>query len=167
MNEAVTDTGPPLHLNQINKMPVLEIFEVISVSKQVKEELQELGAWNQIKNIQEINLQEESVSDDKIIEAGKRVPGYKLQKADLSVLALLHAFKNTLALTDDLDLRRAIESLDREVVGSVGVLIRGYKEGKLSKVELQKSVEQLFNDSSLYLSRAFRLRVLKLIDGLL
>ncbi|ODS34754.1 MAG: hypothetical protein SCARUB_00014 [Candidatus Scalindua rubra] len=37
-------------------------------------------------------------------------------------------------------------------------------EQKLNKEELGKCVELLFNDSSLYLSSAFRMRVLRLIE---
>ncbi|ODS32111.1 MAG: hypothetical protein SCARUB_02761 [Candidatus Scalindua rubra] len=44
--------------------------------------------------------------------------------------------------------------------------MRGYKEGKLNKDDLRRCVDLLFNNSSLYLSSAFRIRVLKLIEEL-
>lgn len=69
-------------------------------------------------------------------------------------------------LADDLKLRKAIESLGRGVIGSVGILIRGYREKMLTNEELRKSVYMLFNDSNLYLSSAFRKKVLKLVEEL-
>ncbi len=166
MNKAITDTGPPLHLNQIGYLRLFNIFEKIVVSRQVKEELQKFGTWPFFTKTITLHLQEEIVTDDEITEEQDKRKDLMLHRADLSVLVLMWRMMDALALTDDLALRRAIESLGRVVVGSVGILIRGYRDQSLSKDELRQCVDLLFNDNSLYLSRAFRVRVLKLIEEL-
>jgi predicted nucleic acid-binding protein len=166
VNKAITDTGPPLHLNQIGYIRLLGIFETIVLTGQVREELQEFSTWYSFKQEEAIRSQEETVNDDEITNEKNRWKDHRLQMADLSVLFLVHRIVNALTLTDDLELRRAIESLGRVVVGSVGVLIRGYKMQRLNRDELHNCVDLIFNDSSLYLSRAFRVRVLKLIEEL-
>lgn len=163
MNKAITDTGPPLHLNEIKSIRILKIFETMVVSTQVKEELQEFGIWPFLKE-ELIHLQEKMVTDKEITAEQERWKDLMLHRADLSILVLLHSMIDTLALTDDLALRRVIESLGRIVVGSIGVLVRGYRDQRLSKDELHQGIDLLFNDSSLYLSRAFRVRVHKLIE---
>lgn len=166
MNKSITDTGPPLHLNQIDYVRLLEMFETIVISGQVKEELQDLNIWYSLKKEETLHIQEETVNDIEISDEKNRWRDHKLHMADLSVLVLVRRMMDTLILTDDLELRKAIGSLNRVVIGSVGILIRGYRERKLNMDELHKCVNLLFNDSSLYLSRAFRVRVLKLIEEL-
>ena len=164
MNLAITDTGPPLHLNQIGYLRLFNIFEKIVVSKQVKDELLKFGVWSFFTKEMATHLQEEIVTDDEINKEQDKRKDHMLHKTDLSVLVLMCRMMDALALTDDLSLRRAIESLGRVVVGSIGILIRGYRDQRLSKDELHRCMDLLFNDSSLYLSRAFRVRVLKLIE---
>jgi predicted nucleic acid-binding protein len=166
VNKAITDSGPPLHLNEIGYIQFLKIFDTLLVSTQVKEELQDLCIWHYLTKEKAVHLQEETIIDDEITKEQDRWKNFTLHRADLSVLVLVQRKAGTLALTDDLALRRAIESLGRVFVGSLGIVIRGYREKRLSKDELHKCVDLLFNDSSLYLSRIFRDRVQKLIEEL-
>jgi hypothetical protein len=48
----------------------------------------------------------------------------------------------------------------------VGILIRAYAVGALSREELKRSSEALLEESSLHLSRAFRTYVRKLVADL-
>lgn len=166
MDKAIIDTGPPLHLHQIGCLQLLRIFKAVMVSGQVKKELEGFGTWYYLYNEKGISIEQETIAEDEIIEELNRWKGKELHKTDISVLVLARRIADPLILTDDLKLRKAIESLGREVIGSVGVLIRSYKEKMLTNEELRKSVCLLFNDSSLYLSSAFRGRVLKLVEEL-
>ena len=166
MSRAITDTGPPLHLNQIGYLQLFNIFEKIVISTQVKKELQKFGIWSFFKKEIALLLQEEAVTDSELSMEQDGHKKFILHTADLSVLILTRRIKDTLTLTDDLALRRAIEAFGRVVVGSVGIVIRGYKERRLSMAELRKCLDLLFDDSSLYLSRPFFDRVLKLIEKL-
>lgn len=165
-DKAITDTGPPLHLHQIGCLHLLRIFKTVIISEQVKKELQGFGTWYSLCNEKGISIEQETVTEDEIIEELNRWKGKELHKTDISVLILARRIADPLILTDDLKLRKAIESLGREVIGSVGILIKSYKEKMLTKEELRKSVYMLFNDSSLYLSSAFRGSVLKLVEEL-
>ncbi len=92
MNKAVADTGPLLHLKEINKLSLLSLFT--------------------------------------------------------------------------LKLRRAVVMARRQVTGSVGIIVRGYRQKYLSYGEMVTAMDRLFNDSSLYLSRSFKNRVLELVREL-
>jgi len=64
-----------------------------------------------------------------------------------------------------MELRKAVESASRIVVGTVGVLVlfRAYNQEPISENELRNLVDSLFNDSSLYLSSAFKKKVLNMV----
>mgnify|MGYP001582422308 CR=1 FL=1 len=55
---------------------------------------------------------------------------FKLHRADASVIVLAERLKPSAVLTDDLNLRKALESLGITAVGSVGILIRCFKLGR-------------------------------------
>ena len=69
-------------------------------------------------------------------------------------------------LSDDLDLRRALESQGFTVVGSIGVLFRALRTGRLRKRGLLARLDDLLDDSSLYTSKAFRITVRRIVDEL-
>lgn len=91
-----------------------------------------------------------------------------IHPADAQVFALaqLHQFAMPV-LTDDLDLRRRLESQGAVVVGSVGVLVRAYSRHLISRAELENAVDMLFTQSTLHVSRAFVAYVRGLLSELL
>jgi hypothetical protein len=52
------------------------------------------------------------------------------------------------------------------VAGTIGILIRAHSSRALARVELEASMEALFNDSSLHLSRPFRSYLKSLLASL-
>ena len=90
-----------------------------------------------------------------------------LQDADLAVFALaeLRSF-NCTVLTDDLALRRVLENNGATVAGSVGILIRAYAGGLLSRPEMHTAIEALLERSTPHLRRAFRVYVRHLVAAL-
>jgi predicted nucleic acid-binding protein len=72
----------------------------------------------------------------------------------------------SLVLTDDLALRRLLESHGATVAGTFGILVRAYSSGRLRRDELEEAVEALFHRSSLHLSRAFRIYIQELLKKL-
>jgi hypothetical protein len=50
-------------------------------------------------------------------------------------------------------------------VGSIGILIRCFKLGRFGKTELEAMLDKLFTGSTLYLSKAFKVRVRAMIDS--
>ncbi len=97
----------------------------------------------------------------------RRLSGFSLHTADLSVAVLADRLKPDAVLSDDLQLRKAMETQGYKVVGSVGVIVRAFSDGVINKVETRAAVEELLEGSSLHTSRAFRLRVYDLLDSLL
>lgn len=68
-----------------------------------------------------------------------------------------------MGLTDDLSLRKALEGWGHRVVGTIGVLVRIFRTGRVSMLELQNTFGRVLDDSSLYLSKSFRGRIRDLL----
>jgi len=165
--ETVSDTGPVLHLEEIGRLPALTSVSPLQFPDLVWAELQNRG-------VNSSSLQQAGIAFSVILVAeadGREVvnssqPG-SIQLADAQVFVLVRSssFK-ALALTDDFALRSLLESHGATVVGSVGLLVRAYTNGQSPRAELDQSIEDLLNESTLHLSRAFRAYLRRLIQDL-
>jgi predicted nucleic acid-binding protein len=161
--ETILDTGPILHLHEIGRLSTLITVSPLLFPGRVWDELRNRGL--DAAAFQGLGLPFK-VSPT-ILDLGPNPEALHLQPADIEVflLAQERSFE-PLVLTDDLALRRLLESRGATVAGSIGILIRAYSVGLLSREELTASSEALLGESSLHLSRAFRAFVRKLIADL-
>lgn len=161
---AVSDTGPVLHLGEVGELGQLEVFESVAVSQQVRSELRKHGALRHAAEILGDRLRVERVTQEQVETQRRQLSSLQLHAADLSTCALAARVRPDVVLTDDLALRKGLEGQGQVAVGSVGVLVRAYRTGRLSRTQLDASLDRLFNGSSLYTSQAFRARVRELLD---
>jgi len=167
MNEsAVADTGPILHLTKIGQESHFTIFSKIFISEQIKSELEEYNIFNKIKAVMGNSIIIERVSRQEIDEQNRILSGFKIHQSDLSVAVLAQRILPEVVLIDELELRRSLEAQGYTVVGSLGILFRAFKYGRLTKSELRVSIDQLFNDDTIYLSKGLRSHVYKMLDEL-
>lgn len=165
MPDAVSDSGPLIHLDEIQQLSLLAlVFTKIHIPEQVLREISNVTVHAFIQQHTEIILIEQ-VPEQSLFSVKDTFPGFRLHLADFAVISILCKNENATAITDDLELRKAIESSGRAAVGTVGILFRAYKQGGLAKDQLRNFIGLLFNDSSLYLSSAFRNRVLAMIES--
>jgi predicted nucleic acid-binding protein len=165
MPDAVTDTGPFIHLDEIQQLEVLTaVFNTILVPEQVIREISNLTVLSFIEQHPEVvHIEQVQVKD--LFTVKDSYHGFRLHPADLAIVVLLCKYDHAVAITDDLELRKAIESSGRTVVGTIGVLFRCFQLGVFDKEQLQNSISNIFNDSSLYLSSAFKKRVLEILNA--
>lgn len=166
MPDTISDTGPVLHLNEIGHLAALTTTAPIVLPDLVLAELEARGL--SLAQLQEAGV-DTNVSPVPSFEWREilRNVAPQIQPADAQVFALVRASQfEALALTDDLSLRKLLESHGAQVAGTVGILVRAYTAGKISRTELDAAVESLFKDSSLHLSRAFRAYLKKLLSDL-
>ena len=167
MREAITDTGPVLHLNEIGRLECLRIFEHLVMPDLVAEELRAYGLDPSRLGVTGLKativVVERAEWSPVLSEADQ--PTIHPADAQVFVLARSNQFQKPV-LTDDLALRRRLESQGATVVGSVGVLVRAYTTGHLKRDELESAVEALFTTSTLHMSRAFRAYIRHLLADL-
>lgn len=160
MPEAISDTGPVLHLHEIGRLHILATVAPLVFPARVWEELEQRGIDEGA--FQQVDLAVTVLPTRLSLPSGAEA--LQLQPADAEVFVLAQERRfEPLVLTDDLALRRLLESRGATVAGSVGILVRAYAAGTLSLEELGRSTEALLEESSLHLSRAFRAFVRKLV----
>jgi predicted nucleic acid-binding protein len=82
-----------------------------------------------------------------------RLPGRaKLHAGELDCLALCAQHPGTAFLTDDLDARDAAKKMGIEVHGSVGVVVRAYRGGRLKRPQAERVLRDLGSISSLFVT---------------
>lgn len=155
-----------LHLAEIGELKCFDLFDEVTISEEVRSELAEHGSWETSSDSPFACLQIRKVTIQEINEQAKKLSAFTVHRADLSVAALAARLKPDVVLTDDLRLRRGLESQGYQVVGSVGVLIRAFRVNRLSKSELLIRLDNLLDGSSLYTSKAFRSLVRASLDSL-
>ena len=164
MTDVIADTGPILHLNEINKLFVLDIFEQLKLPELVIDELKAYSL-----NTNQINLKANivicSVEHEQSLNITQELGQPTIHLADAAVFILAQNTNFSLpVLTDDLALRRQLEARGTSVIGSVGIIIRAYRQQLINQTELKETIDLLFNESSLHLSQAFRVYVYKLLN---
>ena len=163
---SIADSGPPIHLQQIRRLDLLATVSPLTIPKQVQAELGAKSVWKALRRLPRLDVHLHRVSVSAINRERHRSTVGKLSDADVAVLVLARRSPNDLVLTDDLHLRRRVEAIPRRVVGSVGILVRAYRLKKIGSFQLRRGINELLDDSSLYLSSAFRQKVWALIQQL-
>lgn len=164
--EALSDTGPILHLHEIERPDALEVFDRIELPERVAFELERLGLdlHSILKAGRGLELIVRPVRDELL---GDLAEADLLQPADRQVLALARqASYRVPVLTDDLALRQRIERHGGVAVGTVGLLVRSFGLGHSTRAQMEESVDRLMTRSTLHMSRPFRRYVLDLIREL-
>ena len=146
------DSGPIIHLSEIGHVECLDLFRPVYVPYPIYMEIKaKRGPGFEEIDGEPFKVKKVIKKDQKfIIEFSDN---YLLSEADASVLALAHRMKAEIVFTDDLDLRDAVRSHRIIPVGTVGILIRAYREGEVSKRKLDKSLDDLLNISSLFITK--------------
>ena len=158
----VCDSGPLTHLWQIDLWPAFAVFDETHLPAQVANEVRQHVDLDQLKNFTQLQIHTISPLQ---IESVQQIQSQDvhLQVTDLAVLALARALTHDLVLTDDLDLRRVLEEQGFRPMGSVGILIHAYNTNQIDRAQLDHSIDQLFTQSTLYLSPQFKSYVRRLI----
>ncbi len=164
--KAITDTGPILHLHEINHLNALESFEELQMTPLVVEELSRFGLEPKLLEAAGPKVAvfpPESDTWQSLLQDG----GPVIQPADAQILVLARQTHFGLpVLTDDLSLRQRVESEGGTAVGSLGILLRAYRIGALTRQRLENAVERLLKESTLHLSVTFRGYIRRLLQEL-
>lgn len=165
-DEAISDTGPILHLNEIGKLDSLNIFERLYVTGLVANELNSYGI-DVLKLDLKTSVSLVDVDNEKQFQEISKLITKPIHPADTEVFILARDKNYSIpVLTDDLTLRRQLEKQGALVIGTIGILVKAYHNGLLNREDLEGAINSLFEESTLYISRAFRSYIQKLLADL-
>lgn len=151
---AVSDTGPVIHLAEIDLLDLLSTFDQLLVPSTVYQEL----------SVGEIPPEFEEIEFSLVeVDAGhNRNP--ELDPGERAALSLARE-RAAILLTDDLAAREYAAESEIEVHGSIGIIALGYARGQLSKEEAATKMRALQHDTSLFVSQAVVERGIQMLDN--
>ncbi len=146
MLEPVSNSGPFIHLNDINKLKLLNNFSKIFIPDKVAREIGHLLPGF-------INIKIIKVSPRETKSFNKKLSRFKLHEAEIDALYLAKKLNRTF-FTDDLEARNAAKKLRIDVHGCIGVIVLCYKNGLINMSEAKRLINELYEKSSLFISKA-------------
>ena len=154
LKPAVVDAGPIIHLKEISCLSYLQLFptlhipdavwsETVGHGRVLKEELTRLDniQLHTLNNLDVERFIKDNGCED--LDAGER-----------ECLYLCREIRVPLILTDDLAVRDAAKQLNIAPIGSLGVVVKAYHAGKISLVEAERRLNDLYDVSSLFVTKA-------------
>jgi predicted nucleic acid-binding protein len=145
-NKAVSNTGPILHLTEINFTKSLNIFSVVLIPEEVAKELNKNKT--QIPNkIKILNLKPERKDAVKVL-----TNQYNLNLGESEAITLALQEKIDYFLTDDLDARTVAPIYHLEVHGTIGIILRAFRERIIDKKTAIEKIHDIHTNSSLFIT---------------
>jgi len=150
VEQAVADAGPLIHLHEVEQIDLLSLFKILCIPGAVWAESADKINSPPL-NLNNIRHHTLTASDvDHFVQTHSLS---NLHVGERESLCLCNQLDIPLLLTDDLAVREAARRLCVRPVGSLGIVVRGYKEGILTYSEAEKSLIALYEESSLFVTQ--------------
>ena len=146
--KAVFDTGPLLHLHEVHALFALEIIQEKNITQEIKNELERYSVpLHKVKgiNTKQLSLRHKNIA--KII-----IEAYEIDLGEATAIALAQQERISLFFTDDLEGREVAKRFHLTVHGTLGILLRAFREKQISKKETIIIVKKLSSASTLFLT---------------
>ena len=153
-SEAISNSGPLIHLSQIGKFKLLYMFPKIYIPKMVYEEVNIKGKPGEMELKSAKNVQVCRVFNEDIKNIREKIKNFRLDRGELEALSLCNKLKKSVFLTDDLDAREAGKNLGLDVHGSVGIVVRAYRKKLIGLMEAESALIALYEVSKLFITKA-------------
>lgn len=149
----ICDAGPLIHLAEISGLSLLSIFETLHIPDAVWSETVERSRVSS-EDLWKLNVvQRHALPQESIAQFVQTNRLANLHNGERECLYLCHKINIATLLTDDLAVRDAAKRLNLQPVGSLGVVVRAYKEGLISLIKAEQLMLELYTVSSLFVTK--------------
>ena len=157
--KVVSNTGPILHLSEINLLKALTIFNKIYIPSEVESELRKNNIRSLPKYIKKIDLLHKSKDI-----AGILINKFSLDLGESQAIALALQEKAHYFLTDDLDARSISKDYGIEAHGTAGIILRAFRNKIINKKTAIQKVKELQINSTLFITKDLIYYIIKSIQ---
>jgi len=155
---AVSDSGPVIHLSEVNALSSFGVFKEVLVPPEVKSEIAKFVSVAAPLTVTRLNAAAKDLAN--IMTAR-----YGLGLGETEAIALALHEKIVVFLTDDLEARTVAKIYDLEPHGTLGIILRAFREGKLSQAAAIEKVKLLHEQSTLFLTKDLVIWIIRQIEG--
>jgi predicted nucleic acid-binding protein len=149
----VSDTGPLIHLAEIDCLSFLSIFENLHIPHAVWQEIERQGQTYQADILGLSHVKRHTLSQTEVTLFIKGNNLEELHVGEQECLYLCQQIGVAVLLTDDLAVRESAKRLHLTPVGSLGIVVRVYRAGHISLSEAEHHIVALYEVSSLFVTR--------------
>jgi predicted nucleic acid-binding protein len=151
---AVVDAGPLIHLHEIDRLPLLQLFTSLYLPDAVWSETVGQGRLADVDILRLKNVERTSVSSSDIDRFIQQNDLADLHAGECQCLYLCQQLPVSLILTDDLAVRDVSKRLALTPIGSLGIVVRAYRQSLITLADAELAISQLYDVSSLFVTRA-------------
>ncbi len=160
-SKAVSDTGPLMHLAEIDLTKALGVFQEVYAAQEVINELKRNKAKEPVfRKVKLINLKPKFKDVAEIL-----VNKFSIDLGESQSIALALQEKIDYFLTDDLEARTVAHVHGLEAHGTIGIILRALRERIIDKETAVKKVNELYTISSLFITKDLVEQVINSIHG--
>jgi predicted nucleic acid-binding protein len=163
---AVVDAGPLIHLAEINALHTLTVFSQLHLPQAVWAETVEQGRVL-ASNLAQFQISRHALVPLEVTQFSQTCDLTALHLGEQQCLLLCKQLNVLLLLTDDLAARDAAKRLNLKPVGSLGVIVRAYRQHLISLDEAEQFLNEFYAASSLFVTKdivEMAIRQLQTID---
>ena len=141
---AVSDSGPSIHLSEIDATKSLRILKEVIIPEEVFNETKKLT----VPNSKIVQLNEKHKDIAKFLSSS-----YGLDLGEVEAISLCMQEGIKLLFTDDLEARIVAKHYNIEVHGTIGILVKSFTNGIFTEKEILQKLELLRTKSSLFVTK--------------
>ncbi|MFM2295516.1 MAG: hypothetical protein RLZZ350_1929 [Verrucomicrobiota bacterium] len=160
----VLDAGPLIHLDELSCLHLLDGFHTLLIPTVVWAEAQRHRPQLRLGAIPNALVADPHGPPPLPLAAASF--SNELHAGEIAALTLLHEAGGGLLLSDDDAARQTAEALGFSVAGTLGLLLRGLRRGKISNAQVRQLVRELPQRSTLHISRSLLQRFAESIPQL-
>ncbi|MCD4740016.1 hypothetical protein K8R43_02350 [archaeon] len=142
---AVADAGPLIPISEIDLLEAFKIFKQLIVPPEVEKEVKTKTKKIPKLEVQKLDKKEKNLSAWLAIK-------YELDLGEAEAITLCKTNRIKLFLTDDLAARITAEANGLEPHGSIGILLRAYREKIFNKKQTIQALGELEHNSTLFIT---------------
>jgi predicted nucleic acid-binding protein len=151
---AVADAGPLIHLAEIGRLSLLHIFKHVHIPDAVWEETVGQNRVSATELFETSLILRHTLSSQEVSDFMLNNNLLKLHTGERECLYLCQKINIFTLLTDDLSVRQEVKQRNWQPVGSLGIIVRAYKLGLLSRTDAEQCLDELYVASTLFVTRA-------------
>ncbi len=157
----VCDTGPILHLDELDSLDLLSDFHQVILSSGVHGEIRSARPSLLESSDIRFTIRRAMLQADEALLTVCRI--FSLGPGETEALAIMRGDPEAIFLTDDAAARLVAEQMGFKVHGTIGILIRSVRRGLRKPAEVVDILSQIPSRSTLYIKRALLEEILLMV----
>jgi predicted nucleic acid-binding protein len=150
--KVISDSGPIIHLDELNCLDLLSNFQEIILSKKVSEEIAKYRPLALQRSDLPFTVLSRVMPDDELLNILCRI--FSLDAGETEALSLMRQNPESIFLTDDASARLVADQLGHKVHGTIGILIRSIRQRRMNPEDVIRVLSEIPLKSTLHIKHS-------------